>query len=327
MATPKQKFKVSIFLLFCIGIMVGGTLVVTGIYQTPGLRYWLEFEESILGLYEGGMVEYLGVPVGKVQEIHVTPNQLAHVEIMINPKKVTLHDGVQGKLVIYSIAAGTMAISLSGGNPENEPLPEFSLIPCKTSVIEAFSSQLTTILEDLSSTLKDVSVIGEKVRIQVEGLEDTTVQDIMNGVRNIVNKGDAFVSNTDTLVEETTEAVRDFRGHANTLVETISERSQDLERLFKKLESLAETYTSRGEELKVDELQQNLNKLLEQMDSTVANMETIAGDMMHKAGNVEYTLRGTLTDLGDSLESVRILVNQLKDDPSALIRGRGRIQE
>ena len=67
--------------------MVAATLVITGIYQDPGLNYWLEFNESILGLYEGGMVEYLGVPAGKVREIYVTDNQYARVNIVIDPVK------------------------------------------------------------------------------------------------------------------------------------------------------------------------------------------------------------------------------------------------
>jgi ABC-type transporter Mla subunit MlaD len=333
-ATRRQKLKVSVFLLLCVGIMVVGTLVVTGIYQEPGLSYWIEFNESVLGLYEGGMVEYLGVPVGKVHEIFVTESQLAHVEMVINPEKVSLHEGVEGKLVIYSLAAGTMAISLAGGDPQKPELPEFSQIPSKPSTIEAFSSQLNNIMQDLSSTLKDVSVIGEKVRIQVENLDDTAVRDIVHQVRDLVGKGDEFVEHTDGLVTEATGAVKDVRSHAKTLVETITDRSQDLDRLIKKIETLVETYNSRGQELKVDMLQEQLNKLLEQvtntaeqMDTTVANLDTVVGDIGHKAGNVEYALRGTLTELSDSLESIRILVNQLKEDPSALIRGRGRVQD
>lgn len=334
MATRRQKLKVSVFLVLCVGIMVVGTLVVTGIYQEPGLSYWIEFNESVLGLYEGGMVEYLGVPVGKVREIFVTENQLAHVEIVINPDKVSLHEGVEGKLVIYSLAAGTMAISLAGGDPQKPELPEFGQIPSKPSTIEAFSSQLNNIMQDLSSTLKDVSIIGEKVRIQVGNLDDTAVRDIVHQVRDLVGKGDEFVEHTDGLVTEATGAVKEVRSHADTLVDTITDRSRDMERLIKKIETLVETYNSRGQELKVDMLQEQLNKLLEQvtntaeqMDTTVANLDIVVGDIGHKAGNVEYALRGTLTDLSDSLESIRILVNQLKEDPSALIRGRGRVQD
>lgn len=327
MATRKQKLKVSIFLIVCIGLMTAGTLVITGIYQEPGQHYWLEFDESVLGLYEGSMVEYLGVPVGKVREIHVTEEKLAHVAIVINPNKVSLREGVEGRLVIYSIAAGTMAVSLSGGSPDNPLLTEHSKIPTKPSTIEAFSSQMTTILED-------VTAISGSIRGQIEHLDEKAISDIVHQVRDLLNKGDGFVENTDTLILEATEVVKDVRKHAETLVAHIDARSRDLERLTQKIERLVETYTQKGEELEVDVLQQQFNELLEQinhaakqLDSTVVNIELVATDIVHKAGNVEYSLRGTMLELNDAFESIRILVNQLKEDPSSLIRGRGRVRE
>ena len=197
-------------MMACISFMVVATLIITGIYQGPGLHYWLEFDESILGLYEGGMVEYLGVPVGKVREIYVTDNQYARVNIVIDPTKVTLHEGVEGQLVIYSIASGTMAVSLSGGNPVLPKLEEYSKIPAKTSTIEAFSSQLTTILED-------VSEISENISGQIANLDETAISDIVHQARDLIAKGDTFVEDTDTLVQEATGAVKDVRKHADEI--------------------------------------------------------------------------------------------------------------
>lgn len=324
MATRKQKIKVSIFLIFCLTIMVASTLVITGIYEDPGIHYWLEFNESILGLYEGGMVEYLGVPVGKVRDIYVTHNQSAHVEILINPTKVTLREGVQGQLVIYSIASGTMAVSLSGGNKDGMALQEFEQIPTKPSTIEAFSSQLTDILQD-------VSEISESIKTQLASLDDTAVKDIVDQVGNLADKGEIFMDDTSSLVKEATETVKDVRKHAETLVKSLEARSEDLARLSQKLEKLVETSTLRAEELDVKQLQEQFSELLKQvtnaasqMDTTVANMDIVAQDIVHQAGNVEYSLRGTMTEFRDSLESIRLIINQLKDDPSSLLRGKGK---
>lgn len=327
MATRKQKFKVSVFLLACISFMVAATLVITGVYQDPGMHYWLEFEESILGLYEGGMVEYLGVPVGKVREIYVTDNQFARVNVVIDPAKVTLHEGVEGQLVIYSIAAGTMAVSLSGGNPERPKLEEYSQIPTKTSTIEAFSSQLTKILED-------VSTISENISGQIANLDDTAISDIVHQARDLIAKGDTFVDNTDTLVQEATETVKDVRKHADGLFDTIQEHSKDLKELTDKIGKLLDVSTERAEALDVEQLQNQFNELLkqvtevaEQVDATVANMDVIADDVIHQADNVEFTLRKTMLEMQDAFSSIRMLVNNLKDDPSALLRGAGKVRE
>ena len=327
MATRRQKIKVSIFLLICIGIMVTGTLVITGICQKPGLVYRLEFNESVLGLYEGGMVEYMGVPVGKIREIYVTPTQRAHVEIVIDPTKVVLHEGTEGRLVIYSIAAGTMAVSLSGGEQNGPLLREYSHIPTKLSTIETFSSQLTKILEDVSS-------IGETIRGQLDAIDDTAVSDIVHDVRDLVKRGDGFVEHTDALVVDARDALGHIREHSDTLMSHIKVHSENLERLTGKIETLVDTYTKRGQELNVDMLQTQVNSLIEeikkaveQMDTTMANMDVVTADIVHQTGNVEYSLRGTMTDLREALESIRGLTNQLKEDPSALVRGRGRTRE
>ncbi len=327
MATRKQKFKVAVFLLLCFGFMTVGTLVITGIYQDPGLHYWLEFDESILGLYEGGMVEYLGVPIGKVRNIFVTGGQHAHVDIVIDPRKVTLHEGVEGRLVMYSIAAGTMAISLSGGNPELPALEEHSRILTRPSTIEAFSAQLTTILEDVSELTNNITA-------QLANLDENAVSDIVHQVRDLLNKGDGFVDDSNELIREATEAVKDVRKHADTIIEHLDARSGDLARLTEKIENLVEVSTVRAEQLDIEQLQQQFSELLEQVsvvakqaDETVERMETVATDIVHQADNVEYTLRGTMMELRDAFDSIRLMVNQLKDDPSALIRGRGRVRE
>lgn len=327
MATRKQKIKVSLFLMICLVIMVVSTAVISGMYKEPGVSYWIEFNESILGLYEGGMVEYLGVPVGKITDIYVTGNQVAHVEFVINPKKVTIHEGVQGQLVIYSIASGTMAISLSGGNKDGQELPEYAQIPTKPSTIEAFSSQLSDILSDVSD-------ISGSIKGQLANLDETAVKDIVDQTRALMGKGEVFVDDTTKLVHETTATIQDIRGHANHLVANLEERSTELSRLMGKLEKLVDISSQRAEDLDIQNLQEQFGELLKQvtsaatqMDTTIAHMDVVAQDIVHQAGNVEYSLRGTMGEFRDSLESIRVMIDQIKDDPSSLIRGRGRIKD
>ncbi|HNZ48997.1 MAG TPA: hypothetical protein PKN92_09140, partial [Candidatus Hydrogenedentes bacterium] len=153
-------------------------------------------------------------------------------------------------------------------------------------------------------------------------------------VQTLLGKGETFVEDTTTLVKESTETVQDIRSHASSLVSSLETRSTEVASLIKKLEQLVEVSTVRAEQLDVQKLQEQFSELLAQvtnaatqLDTTVANMDLIAQDIVHQAGNVEYSLRGTLAEFRDSLESVRIMINQIKDDPSSLIRGRGRIKE
>jgi len=324
-ATRKQKVKVGAFLGVCIGLAVAATMVITGLYKAPGTPYWLEFEESILGLYEGGLVVYLGVPVGKVKEIFVTENRKAHVEVLIDPHKVTLHPDVQGQLVLYSIAAGTMAVGLDGGDPKQGQLPANSQIPTKMSTFGAISSQITEVMDKVSG-------IAGKVHDELAELGDRDVKDIVDRVKGLLEKGDGLAEKGSEFLTETTETIKKVRGNVDTVMDALEGRSKDLEKLAADMQRLVKVAADKLEQFNVPQTQANLNAALkniatlaEEMDKTVNKLGTVAADVSHDAGNVEYTLRGAVIDLRRAFESIRVLLEQLQQDPSQLVRGKAKV--
>ncbi len=326
MATKRQKMKVGVFLIVCFGFIIGGSMLIQGQFKSPGTEYWLEFEESILGLYEGGMVEYLGVPVGKVINITVTETQKAHVDILINPEKVVLRKGVEGQLVLYSIAAGTMAISLSGGDPEGVELPSKSRITTRKSTIEAISSQITDIMGEISS-------IASKVNSQLDALEDGDVKEIVDRVKGLLERGEGLMDKGTELANETTKTVGDLRGEASRVVDALEARSEDLRRVAKEMEELLKTANVKLEEVDVKETQirvhealERVTSLAESVEGALEKMDTLTADVLHETGNVEHSLRVTMKELRDAFDSMRLLADQLKEDPSQLVRGKGNFK-
>ena len=195
MATRVQKVKVGVFLIVSAGLITVALAVISGFYRPAGITYWIEFDESVLGLYEGGTVEYLGVPVGKVRQIYVTPENRAHVVINIDPETVTLNKGVEAQLVIYSLAAGTMALSLTGGDPDKGPLPPGSEIPAKPSTITAVSGHVEVLMEDLTT-------IADAVRNGLEGLEEGQLSKMVNDVGRLIEDGRDMLRRGSELVDE-----------------------------------------------------------------------------------------------------------------------------
>jgi len=325
LATRKQKIKVSVFLLACVGIFTVATLVITRVYQDVGDNYWLEFDESILGLYEGGLVEYQGVPVGKVSNIFVTPRQKPHVEVTIDPKKVQLRRGVEGRLVIYSIAAGTMAISLSGGDPKAPILPPGSQIPTKRSTIEAISKQLTDVMERVSNILDDV----EK---KLAAIHEDDIQEIVGKVKGILNKGDELASKGSTFMDETTGAVRDAREEIRKVAAMLAERNEDLKKVMKSLQDLLDTSRGKVAEVDVRTVQERLTRTLDDISALsrkAAQMldqaGTVAENVTREAGDVEYGLRQTMGELRDTFTELRLLVEELRREPSQVVRGKPNV--
>lgn len=327
MATRTQKIKVGLFLIICLGLASISIVVIAGWYKNPGDPYWLEFEESVLGLYEGGMVEYLGVPVGKVSSIFVTANKKAHVELIIDPKKVRLQNGVEAQLVLYSLATGTMAISLTGGDPLAAPLEPGSQIPTKTSIITAISSRMESIIEDLAS-------ISESVSTGLAGIEEGDLTAIVEKVNTLLDRGNTFLADGSDLVEEISQTVTQVRGDAQKVIDQLYEVSKDARALTKNVNELVVATKDKVDELEVHQLQgqldqvlQNITNVSKRLDTTLAQFDALSANTLHEVDNVEYTLRSTLHEVSDAFDSIRSLAEQLRQDPSALVRGKARVKE
>ena len=68
----------------------------------------------------------------------------------------------------------------------------------------------------------------------------------------------------------------------------------------------------------------DISALSKRLQDAAQAIDTVSRRALHEADNVEYNLRETLRTLNDSLEAVRELIEYLHEDPSALIRGKGK---
>ena len=316
MATRKQKVKVGFFLLMCGALVAVGLSLVAGLHEDRGVHHWITFQESVLGLYEGGTVEYMGVPIGKVRNISVTRQNLVSVEIVIDPAKATLYSGVEARLVVSSIAAGTLAVSLSGGDPRAGELPPNSTVPSKLSALTAISTQLEEVMEQ-------VDEIFHVVTSGLEGMEDGKLTEI-------VNESHGLVADARTMVKEATDTLQHVREEADTAIDRALEIADSVKGFTESAKGLSDSLQSKVEPLDLSQIQANLDKVLgnaaalsEQLQKTAAGLDNTLASMTHEASNVEYSLRSSVTELNKTLESLRQLSTQLRDDPSSLVWGRG----
>ncbi len=327
MATRTQKMKVGVFLLICLGIVLGGLALVTGLHENQGENYSIEFRESVLGLYDGAEVVYLGVPVGKVADIFVTDDYSAHVEVLIQPEKVTLRKGVEAQLAIYSLAAGTMAVSLAGGEPSAPELPHGAQIPAKTSTITAVSSRIEELVDGLAQAIGSINR-------GLEDLEEGKLTDIVDRAHEVLDEGRAFLEKGQGLVENADVTLTDFRGDADKVIDRLMALSDDVHEVAENVNKLVISVNGKVDELDVPQTQQemgrvleNLGDLTEKLNNTMGEFDAMSANVLHEAGNVEFSLRRSLQEIGEALETTRMFVDQLREDPSSIIRGKGQAKE
>lgn len=317
MATRAQKTKVGLFVVACAVLIAAGLITISGYKHEERTRYWIQFDESLLGLGTGGLVEYMGVDIGAVDDIYVTEDNKAHVEILIRPSKVTLREGVSAKLVLYSIATGTMCVELEGGDAQGKVLPPGSEIPAEKSLVEAVSSKVESIVDNLAE-------IADAFNRELQGLEEGELSHMTQHIHELVSDAQQFL-------EDTQSAIQDLRGDAGARFDDFKLAIDDVRAFVRDMDETATLAREKLEKLEVGRTEANVNKVLEdisklseRLQESTAAFDNVARAAVHEAGNVEYNLRETMRTLNESLEAVRQLANYLQQDPSALVRGRGK---
>ena len=121
MATKRQKIEVGVFLI-AAGLTLTGVLrYLSGMSRVVLDTYYIEFEENVSGLGEGSRVTYMGVAVGKITDVVVTPSNRVRCTIGVNAKKVTIREGITAKYSMETLF-GPFVIDLSGGMDQSAPL-------------------------------------------------------------------------------------------------------------------------------------------------------------------------------------------------------------
>jgi len=316
-ATRSQKVKVGLFLVICFVLMVAGIMIVSGYKHEELIPYWIEFDESVLGLSTGGTVEYLGVPVGTVKDIYVTEDGRAHVDILVAAEKVTLHKGVQAKLALYSLATGVLVVMLDGGDTAAPELPANSQIPEIPSLVEAVSSRVETILDDLGETLKTV-------RNGLEGMEEGDINRTAKNFDELINDGRKFVDDLNT-------TLNDLKGDAEAGMANFRKLTEDLQDVVENVNATLETLREKIAQLKLGDTEgrlrgvlDSITKLVEQLNKTIATIDTVSRSALHEVDNVEYGLRETLRTATETLESIKKLSDSIDEDPVQILRGKGK---
>jgi len=306
---------------------MGGALAVIAGLSDPGVTYWIKFDKSILGLYEGGMVEYLGVPVGKVKNISVDSENRAIVRLSIDQSKVTLYNGVKAQLVLYSFAAGSMAISLTGGVPGDGELPPGSEIQGEESIITAMG-------DTVSEVLSDVKKISDSISNGLAGIEQGELTEMMRKVDGLLDDAKRFMESANKMVDEANNAIADVRGDASKLVENLTQISEDAKPVAKNINELIATANEKLTELDVKAAGENLNKSLEsvreltdRLNKTMEGFDAIAANAQHEADNLEYSVRLSLEQMRQALGAMQRFVDQLSQDPAQLLRGKAKVKD
>ena len=217
-----------------------------GQLSTQYARYDIYFTGPVTGLREGSVVEYNGVPIGKVVDVRIDP---ANVEL------IRVNAEVDGRVVIKTdakanvetnILSGVAYIEIAGGTQdapvlkaqEGERYPVIASRRSRLANVYARAPQLMEKLNDLADHLDDlvdeknrkaISETLENVRSLSSSLasHDKDIQELASNANTAVQSFNKLLENVDKsysgqdgISERLTGTIGDFDKVAKNLVDT-----------------------------------------------------------------------------------------------------------
>jgi phospholipid/cholesterol/gamma-HCH transport system substrate-binding protein len=331
MATPRQKALVGIFLSVSGVILIGLLMLLSGIRREETVSYFIEFNENVSGLFAGSDVRYRGVPVGRVTNITVAPNNLVRASVEIRPSIVRLRQGTVAQLNPAGIT-GQLYVNLDGGNPAGEELAAGAIIPSTSSLITNLSTELPTILAAIHSVLMRLdkalgedgqfaSIFSEVGRLMT-GLNTTTTQIGTQTVALLERTNTVLEDEVRPLIAEAGASVKMTRQALERTVPALQAALVSGTKTFQQLDKQLAGLDLQGTNTRAQLALQRYTQLAEQLGHSSEELDLTLQQVRGHTSNLEFNARQTLRDLRATLASIKQLFDYLEQDPSALVTGK-----
>jgi len=325
MATRGQKSRVGAFVILSAIVFGGGYYFLSDL-QNAGLKsYKMRFEESVLGLYVGSQVNYLGISIGTVEGIKVEEenNDLyAEVKILVDTEKLPgeqagLREGIRAKLETVNLAAGTMAIALENSTTASTFHDPEEYIPTEQSLMGSFTSSSQETMAKVMDLLAQTNTALTRVNTEVIGEIGETLRGVNEFTAEATDTLGAAQSDLHLTIQDTRASLQDFRELAVATTELARNVNDAVTEVRTKLDPIdfAESEA---------EFRTQFVSLSEKLQTMADNLSTTTESVLYDADNVQYELVEVTRGLREAIEVLVEVVKPLRENPSAIVRGRGQ---
>ena len=261
-------------------------------------RYEIYFEGSVSGLERGAAVRYLGVGVGRVQQMHIDPRDPGRVQVIVDIDSSTpISERTVAQLELQGVT-GLLYIDLQQIKADL-PLPavvagiEYPVIRSSRSRFDVFLARLPDVLASA----------GELVDRAARALSDKNIAAITNSLNNI-DKATAGLPQTlrdvNTLVNELRTATADLAASAKGAREVVDQAGPQVVSALQRVRVVAD----------------NLANATDQIDKLVGDNRQ---DLRSFTRDGLPELQRLLREGRSAAEEIRELSSSLRENPSQLL--------
>ena len=316
MARKFSPFRIGLFSLICLGLIGGAAiwLKVAFLFENTKI-YATYFSVSIKGLQKDAVVNYKGVPVGRVYRVDIAPDGRLIEVLMKLRADFRVDNSIAARLREQGLT-GLRYLEIDSAPEDIEQLTPKITFPTKYPYIQSYPSELE-LLEIGVRNLYD-----KLISLDLEGLTDSWKK--TSGLFNnlLIQVGAESGSQGD--LKETIAALKKASQHSEALFARLS-HAMSKERVDKGMQDLTATLASTRQAS--DRLRQQLDAL---PPGALKRLSDEFGDTM-QAGGAAFSNLGTRIDesanllerdlqqLGALIAQLNSLVQEVKEQPNRLI--------
>jgi phospholipid/cholesterol/gamma-HCH transport system substrate-binding protein len=300
METRAHYVAVGAFVLTMVFIAFVGVIYFSAVAPTTSFAHYdIYFKGAVTGLSKGSIVDYNGIPVGKVSDVEIDPNNVEQIRVTVEiDNKVVIKTDAKAS-VEANLLSGVGSVLISKGTQEAPVLT--AKRGERYPVIEARRSALANVYAHAPELLDKLNDIADNLNALLSDENRKAVGEILTNVNKVT--GDIATHDKD---------LTDLFANANTAVGSLG----------KLLGHVDETYMAH------DGIKDRLNRTLGDADEAAKEIRATA----HDTRNVVNQFNAhTLTEVNDLLHDARQLIaglarlaGELERDPSKLLYGDRR---
>jgi phospholipid/cholesterol/gamma-HCH transport system substrate-binding protein len=336
METKANHILIGSFVLVIIAAVFGFVIWLAKVdIDRASAEYYIYIEESVAGLSLGSDVRFNGIPIGKVAEIVIDPENPARVRVMVEvAADAPIRTDTTATLQFQGIT-GVSFVQLIGGSPD-KPL----LKPVKKGeipVIKSVPSTLQELFAGAPAIIDRVLILLDRLALLVN---DENQRHIANILANLDDLSAALkarepeigsiLTNVNQMTADLGQVARDINGLVGRLQTLLDSTDATLAQARETLGSVDKVVNS------VDQvIDKDVRQLLGDLRKTAQSMTAVSARLdQFVARNEEpldvFTSQG-LVDLTKFIEEARVLVGGLQrvletveSDPARFLFGRQR---
>lgn len=238
MSDRKKAAKVGIF-TFVVGALLAVVLFIFGgvrlfKHQT---RYYIELQNSVMGLSEGVGVYFNGIHVGSVQSIGLDEQDPSLVRVGIDVEQNTPVRSDTKAIISSTGLTGLKVVDLQGGSPKATALPPDSIIPAGAGGFDKIQKQAEELADQTAQMMKRASAIMDHADQIVQDLQKVTDPQALGAIvastKNTAANLDKASAAVSMMVAENREALKASIGSVSKATDNASQVATDLRTLIR----------------------------------------------------------------------------------------------